>query len=64
MTGKQNRSCLGMGICGGGRAKEKIERRGIWWMYFVFMYENRTVNTVEIVLRREGMRENGEGESS
>jgi hypothetical protein len=38
----------------------------IWWMHFVFMYENRMMMPVEIVLRRGGggMRENdGEGES-
>jgi hypothetical protein len=30
----------------------------IWWMYFVYVYENRTMKPVEIVLRgRRGMRE-------
>jgi hypothetical protein len=34
-------------------------------MYYVFIYENRRMNTVELILRkREGMRENdGGGES-
>jgi hypothetical protein len=26
----------------------------MWWMYFVFVYENRTMKPVEIVLRRRG----------
>jgi hypothetical protein len=34
-------------------------RGQIWWMYFVFMYENRIMNPVVIVLRRGGgIREN------
>jgi hypothetical protein len=24
----------------------------MWWMYFVFLHENRTMKPVEIVLRR------------
>jgi hypothetical protein len=38
----------------GGR---KVNREGeggpIWSMYFMYMYENRTMKLVEIVLRRE-----------
>jgi hypothetical protein len=31
----------------------EIKQRGqIWLMYFVYVYENRTVNLVETVLRR------------
>jgi hypothetical protein len=35
-------------------------------MYFVFMYKNRTIKSVEIVLRRgqRGMRENNRGDES
>jgi hypothetical protein len=34
-------------------------------MYFVYVYENRTMKTVEIDLKEEGMREtNGEDESN
>jgi hypothetical protein len=29
------------------------EGEKIWWNYFVFMYENRTMKHVEIVLRRQ-----------
>jgi hypothetical protein len=32
----------------------------IWWMYFVFIYENTRLKPVEIVLRRK-MRENDGG---
>jgi hypothetical protein len=28
----------------------------MWWMYFVFVYENRTMKPVEIVLRRDDQR--------
>jgi hypothetical protein len=48
--------------------KVNIEGEGgrIWWMYFVYMYEHRTMKLVEIVLRRgEEMRENdGRDESN
>jgi hypothetical protein len=30
------------------------ERWWIWWKYFIFMYENRTMKPVDIDLRREG----------
>jgi hypothetical protein len=35
-------------------------------MYFVYMYKNRTMNPIDIVLRRgeEGMRENDRGGES
>jgi hypothetical protein len=29
-------------------------------MYFIYMYENRTMRTVKIVLRRKRREENGE----
>jgi hypothetical protein len=28
--------------------------RRIWWMYFAFMYEDRTMKPVEIVLKKGG----------
>jgi hypothetical protein len=34
-----------------GREKAKGEGRLIWWVYFEFVYENRTMKPVEIVLR-------------
>jgi hypothetical protein len=38
---------------GGGRAQRKGEGRCIWWVYFVSIYENKRVEPVEIILRRE-----------
>jgi hypothetical protein len=38
----------------GGREDRKNKRRQRWWMYFVFMYENKTMKPVDIVLRGEG----------
>jgi hypothetical protein len=35
------------------RAKDMGEREQMWWMYFVFMYENRIIISTEIVLRRK-----------
>jgi hypothetical protein len=35
----------------GGRASDKGEGGRIWWLYFLFMYENSTMRPVEIVLR-------------
>jgi hypothetical protein len=32
-------------------------------MYFVFLYENRVMRPVEIALRREGRRDEGERQS-
>jgi hypothetical protein len=34
-------------------------RRSIWWRFFVYMFENRTMKPVEIVLRS---RKGDEGE--
>jgi hypothetical protein len=31
---------------GEGRVNEEGEGEQRWWMYFVFLYENRTMNTV------------------
>jgi hypothetical protein len=39
-----------------GRAQLKDEGMQIWWMYFVFIYENRIMKPVEIALRRAGGR--------
>jgi hypothetical protein len=37
----------------------------MWWMYFVFIYENRRMKPVETVLRKgEGKRENDRGGKS
>jgi hypothetical protein len=50
-----------------GRAKGEGEGGLIQWMHFEFVYENRTMKPVEIVLRRWGWgwRENdGWGESN
>jgi hypothetical protein len=37
----------------------------MWWMYFVYVYENRTMKFVEIAIKKERgrMRENEEGGS-
>jgi hypothetical protein len=36
----------------------------MWWMYFVLLYEYRTMKLVKVVLGRGAMRENyGGGES-
>jgi hypothetical protein len=40
-----------VGTVGGWKTQGKGEGGRIWWMYFVFMYENRTMKPVEIVLR-------------
>jgi hypothetical protein len=59
MTGKKNRSWSGMGTNGRKEDIRKGKGRLIWWMCFVFIYENRTRTPVEIVLRsrREDMGE-------
>jgi hypothetical protein len=48
-----------------GRGKINGEGEGgqIWSMYFVYMYENRTMKPAGIVLKRQGkgMRENDGG---
>jgi hypothetical protein len=38
---------------GGRRAQGKGEGGRILWIYFVFMYENRTIKTVDLDLSRE-----------
>jgi hypothetical protein len=43
-----------MCITGRGKAYRKGEGGQIWWIYFVFMYENRTMKPVETILRRGG----------
>jgi hypothetical protein len=50
-----------LGAVPGGRKRVKGEGEGglIWWVYFVYVYENRTMKPVEIVLRR-GEVEEGE----
>jgi hypothetical protein len=35
-----------------GKVIRKTEGGRIWWIYEVFIYENRTMKPVEIVLRR------------
>jgi hypothetical protein len=44
----------GVDPVGGGRISREGEGRCIWWMYFVFVYENRTMKLVKIVLRSGG----------
>jgi hypothetical protein len=34
-----------------GRPKGEGEGGQLWWMHFVFVYENRTMKPVKIVLR-------------
>jgi hypothetical protein len=36
---------------GRGRAKGEGKGEQMWWKYFVFIYENRTMKPAEIVLR-------------
>jgi hypothetical protein len=37
--------------------RERVQGKGeggqIWWQYFIFIYENRTMKPLEIVLRPE-----------
>jgi hypothetical protein len=50
---------------GGRRVNRECEEGQIWWIYFVFMHENRTMKLVEIALKCErGMTENDGGESN
>jgi hypothetical protein len=51
-----------MGGSGGGVNGED-KRRGIWLMFFIYLYENRTMKLVEIILSR-GVRENDGGNES
>jgi hypothetical protein len=53
MDRKVKKVYSGMGSSGRGWALGKDEY-GIWWMYFVFIYENRRMKPVEIVLRKVG----------
>jgi hypothetical protein len=55
-----------VGTSAGGRVSGEGEGRQIWLMFFVFVYENRIMKLVEIVLRGEdGMRKNnGQGKSN
>jgi hypothetical protein len=39
---------------GRGKVNGEGGRGRIWWMYFVFESENKTMKLAEIVLRREG----------
>jgi hypothetical protein len=50
-----------VGTSGRGGSIKKGAIGQIWWMYFVFMYENRTMKLVEIVLTWRRMRENSGG---
>jgi hypothetical protein len=38
---------------------EGTRKGGIWWMYFVPMYENRKMKPLEIVLRRRKRENDG-----
>jgi hypothetical protein len=48
----------------GIRQRRRVNREGeggrIWWMYLAYVYENRTMKPIEIVLKRreEEIREN------
>jgi hypothetical protein len=41
-----------MSTPGRGGDNQRGRRKAIWWVYFVFVYESRTMKPVEIVLRR------------
>jgi hypothetical protein len=45
---------FGSGYQGEGEGKRKGEGEQMWWKYFVFMYENRTMKPVGSVLRLRG----------
>jgi hypothetical protein len=51
--GKEDKTCpFQEGIpVGAGKVIRESEGGVLWWMYFVYVYENRTVKPVEIVLR-------------
>jgi hypothetical protein len=40
-----------VGSSGKGARKGESKGKQIWLMYFIYMYENRTMKPVEIVLR-------------
>jgi hypothetical protein len=51
--GQENKTETSGGKYQGERGGHKERVKGyIWQVYFIFMYENRTMNHVEIVLRR------------
>jgi hypothetical protein len=54
---------LWAGTSGGGGEMEKVkEGEWIWWMFFAYVYEDRTMKSVKILLsKEEGMRENDDG---
>jgi hypothetical protein len=45
-------SVQGWVLVGGRRVNGEGEGGRIWWMYFVYVCENRTMKPFEIVLRR------------
>jgi hypothetical protein len=51
---------------GGGRLNREDAGGRIWWVYFVYVYERRTMKTVEVIVRRgrRRMRENDGGDES
>jgi hypothetical protein len=54
MAGGNNESFPVMGTCGWGWAQGKGEWGWTWWIDFVFIYGNRKMKPVEIILRKEG----------
>jgi hypothetical protein len=45
-------------VCGGVNKKDEI--RQMYWIYFVLVYEKRTMKPIKIVLRRGQREEEGE----
>jgi hypothetical protein len=41
---------LSRGATGRGRVKREYKGKEIWLMYFIYLYENRTMNPGEIIL--------------
>jgi hypothetical protein len=41
-----------VGTCGRGKVNGGDEGLGIWLMYFIYLYKNRTMEPVEIILSR------------
>jgi hypothetical protein len=37
-----------------GTVNREDDKGQIWWMYFMFMYENRTMKPGELVLKKQG----------
>jgi hypothetical protein len=55
-TRQEGETCptqAGVGTSGSGKGKQNGWGEGIWLIYFIYMYENRTMKPVEIVLREE-----------